>query len=47
MNNSNLPIDKVVEEIIDEFEFFEDWEVKFESDSMASLLVIIWLLRIL
>ena len=29
MNNSNLPIDKVVEEIIVEFEFFEDWEDKY------------------
>ena len=29
MNNSNLPIDKVVEEIIEEFEFFEDWEDKY------------------
>ena len=29
MNNSNLTIDKVVEEIIVEFDFFEDWEDKY------------------
>ncbi len=29
MNNSNLPIDKVVQEITEEFEFFEDWEDKY------------------
>ena len=29
MNNKNLTIDNIVEEIIEEFDFFDDWEDKY------------------
>ena len=29
MNNKNLTTDSIVEEIIEEFNFFDDWEDKY------------------
>ena len=36
MNNKNLTTDSIVEEIIEEFNFFDDWEDKYAATVVNS-----------